>query len=273
MNTQLEKLLEQAPELILTYGTRILVAILIFFIGKFIVGGISKSIESVMTKRGVDPTIGKFVKNIVHYTGLMVILIAALGELGIQTASFVAVIGAAGLAVGLALQGSLSNFASGVLIILFRPIRVGDYVEVAGTAGSVKEISLFTTTLTSPDNKTIIVANSSVLNNNIVNYSTQEQRRVDLKIGISYSANIQLAKDTLQKLANEDERVLKDKDIKIAVAELADSSINIVFRVWVNSPDYWDVYFSLTEKVKLSFDEAGIEIPFPQMDVHLNNAA
>ncbi len=273
MNVQIEKLLEQAPELILTYGSRIVIAILIFFIGKIIVGGIAKSIEAVMSKRGIDTTIGKFVKNILYYIGMVVIIIAALGELGIQTASFVAIIGAAGLAIGFALQGSLSNFASGVLIILFRPIKVGDYVEVAGTSGSVNEISLFTTTLTSPDNKTIIVANSSVLNNNIVNYSTQDQRRVDLKVGISYTANIQLAKDTLQKIADEDERILKDKDIKIAVAELADSSINIVFRVWVNSPDYWDVFFALTEKVKLSFDELGIEIPFPQMDVHLNKVA
>lgn len=270
MEKQLQTLLEQAPELILTYGSRIIVAVLIFFVGKFIVGGISKSVENVMTKRGVDPTIGKFVKNILHYTGLMVIIIAALGELGIQTASFVAVIGAAGLAVGLALQGSLSNFASGVLIILFRPIRVGDFVEVAGTSGAVKEISLFTTTLTSPDNKTIIVANSSVLNNNIVNYSTADQRRVDLKIGISYGSSMQLAKDTLHQIAAEEERILKDKDLRIAVAELGDSSVNIVFRSWVNSADYWDVYFDLTEKVKLRFDELGIEIPFPQMDVHLN---
>lgn len=201
------------------------------------------------------------------------VVIAALGQLGVQTASFVAIIGAAGLAVGFALQGSLANFASGVLLILFRPIKVGDYVEVAGTSGTVKEISIFSTILLTPDNKTVISSNSAVMGGNIINYSTEKTRRVDLVVGVSYSSDLALVKSELEAIAQSDDRILKDKDWTIGVSELADSSVNFVFRVWVNTPDYWAVYFYLNEAVKTNFDKKGIEIPFPQMDVHLDKQA
>ena len=207
-----------------------------------------------------------------HYILLMVVIIAALGQLGVQTASFVAIVGAAGLAVGLALQGSLSNFAAGVLIILFRPIKVGDFVEVAGVSGSVSDISIFATTLLTGDNKTVIIANADVTGGNITNFSTQPVRRVDLVVGVAYDANIQQVKDELKALAEADERILKDRDVTIGVVELADSSVNLVFRPWVNSADYWGVYFDLNERIKNRFDEVGIGIPYPTMDINVAKA-
>jgi small conductance mechanosensitive channel len=181
-------------------------------------------------------------------------------------------VGAAGLAVGLALQGSLSNFASGVLLILFRPIKVGDFAEVAGVAGSIKEISIFATTILTGDNKTITVANSAVMDGTIVNYSTQPTRRLDLVVGVSYDSNIQQVKDELKALADADDRILKDPTVTIGVSELADSSVNLVFRQWVNSADYWPVTFDLNERIKNRFDEVGIGIPYPTMDLNVTKA-
>lgn len=268
-----EKLWHQAPELAMTWGTKIIMAIVIFILGKWLAKLLSGFIEKGMEARNVDKTIVRFTRNIIYYLMVTIVIIAALGEIGVQTASFVAVVGAAGLAIGLALQGSLSNFASGVLLIIFRPIRVGDYVEAAGTGGTVYEISLFTTTFKTPDNKTVTVSNKDIFDGNIVNYSIEPTRRVDFKIGVSYDANLQATRDVLQKIADEEERILRDKDVVIAVGELGDSSVVFFFRIWVNTPDYWPVYFATMEKVKNRLDEAGIGIPYPQMDVYVKELA
>ncbi|MFL0810254.1 MAG: mechanosensitive ion channel [Agarilytica sp.] len=271
----LQPLIEKAPEIVVTYGVKIVLALAVYVIGKWGVAGLSRLFEKSLKARGVDSTVAVFTKNITHYSLLTVVIIAALGQLGVQTASFVAIVGAAGLAVGFALQGSLSNFASGVLIILFRPFKIGDYVEAGGTAGVVHEISIFSTIFKTPDNKTVVVANSAITNGNIVNYSQEDKRRVDFTVGVGYGADIQQVKKELQAIADADERVLKEvgKEVTIGVAELADSSVNFAFRVWVNTEDYWGVFFDLNERVKIRFDEVGIEIPFPQMDVHISKEA
>lgn len=268
-----ESLMEKAPELIVLYGTKVVLALAIFFIGKWAAKFVAGLLEKGMNSRAVDKTITIFVRNIVYYILMVVIVIAVLGQVGVQTASFIAIIGAAGLAVGFALQGSLSNFAAGVLLILFRPCRVGDFVEAGGAAGVVSDISIFATTILTGDNKTITVANASIMGGNIVNYSTQPERRIDMIVGVSYEADLQQVKDELKAIAEADERVLKTKDVTIGVAELADSSVNLVFRPWVNSGDYWPTKFDLTEKIKNRFDELGIGIPYPQMDVHVRQVA
>jgi small conductance mechanosensitive channel len=264
-----EKAIAMYSNLVVEYGLKLVVAFVVFIIGKWLAKRIANFIENRMTAAEVDTTVSKFVRNILYYILMVVVFIAVLGQIGIQTASFVAIVGAAGLAVGLALQGSLSNFASGVLLILFRPIKVGDFVEVGGVAGSVKEISIFATTLLSGDNKTITISNSTVLNDNITNYSTQATRRVDLVVGVGYDSDIQQVKSTLEALANADERILKDKPVTIGVSELGDSSVNLVFRPWVKSEDYWGVTFDLNEKIKQKFDELGINIPYPTMDINV----
>jgi len=266
----IEKLLVLAGEYILLYGVKLVIALAIFIVGKWVVQKIVTMLASTLNKKGVDPTLSQFVKNMLYYILLLIVIIAALGQLGIETASFVAIVGAAGLAVGLALQGSLANFAAGVLIILFRPIKKGDFVEIAGVSGSVSDISIFATTLLTGDNKTVIIANADVTGGNITNFSTEATRRVDLVVGVAYDSNIQQVKDELKALADADARILKDKAVTIGVVELADSSVNLVFRPWVNSADYWGVYFDLNEKIKNRFDEVGINIPYPTMDVHVS---
>ncbi|MBU3069298.1 mechanosensitive ion channel [Aestuariicella sp. G3-2] len=272
MEFNVEEIMETIPELIMVYGLKVVMALVVFFVGKWIAKMLASAFERGMASKNIDPTVAHFTRNIIYYALFAVVVIAALGQLGVQTASFVAIVGAAGLAIGFALQGSLANFAAGVLLILFRPIKVGDYVEAGGSAGVVKEISIFTTILTTPDNKVVIIANNQVMSNNIVNYSTMPTRRVDLTVGISYGSDIKLAKQIMQEIADNDSRVLKDPAVQIAVKELADSSVNFVFRSWVNSADYWGVFFDFTEQVKLKFDEQGIEIPFPQMDVHFDKS-
>lgn len=252
------------------YGMKILVAVLIFFIGKKIAKWISNMTQSTMIKKQVDPALQHFISSLVYYALLAFVVIAALGQLGIQTASFVAIIGAAGLAIGLALQGSLANFAAGFLILIFRPFKIGDFVEVAGTAGVVQKIQIFTTELTTPDNKLIIIPNSSVTGGNITNFSAMDTRRVDLVFGIGYGDDIDKAKALIQSIVEADDRILKEPAVTIAVSELADSSVNFVVRPWVKASDFWGVYFGLTETVKKRFDEEGISIPFPQRDVHIH---
>ena len=260
----------QAPELAITYGIKIVLAIVVYLVGKWIAKLLADGFEKTMQSRNVDETVARFTRNILYYVLFTVVIIAALGQLGVQTASFVAILGAAGLAVGFALQGSLANFAAGVLLILFRPFKAGDYVEAGGTAGVVKEISIFSTIMVTPDNKQVVVANNAIMGGNITNYSALPTRRVDLVVGVGYGSDLALVKKTLTELAAADDRILKDPETTIAVSELADSSVNLVFRPWVKTADYWGVYFDLTEKVKLKFDELGIEIPFPQMDVHVD---
>ena len=262
--------LEKNSDLLIQYGINFMWALVILIIGNFVTKLIATSISNVLKKRSMDKAVIDFISAIVRYLLFIVVLMAALGKLGIQTASVVAVIGAAGLAVALALQGSLSNFAAGVLIVAFRPFKSGDYVEVGGVAGSVDSIQIFQTVLSSPDNKMVVVPNSSIIGGPITNYSRHKTRRVDLVIGVSYKADLRKTKQVLRDVLDKDERVLKEPEPVIGVLALADSSVNFVVRPWVKTEDYWPTYWDLMLNIKEALDENGIEIPFPQMDVHLN---
>ncbi|MCH8249405.1 MAG: mechanosensitive ion channel [Proteobacteria bacterium] len=264
-----ELLQEKAVDLGVTFGIKIMTALAIFFIGKFVIRLVISGIRKIMQKQAVDKTLEKFICNLVSMTLLVVVIIAAIGAMGIQTTSFIAIFGAAGLAVGLALQGSLSNFASGVLIILFRPYRVGDYIEAAGIAGSVEQVLIMTTILKTGDNKQIIVPNSQIMNSIITNYSTNDTRRVDLTVGVSYADDLDKVRKTLEDLIANEGRIFDEPATLIAVSELADSSVNFIVRAWVKSTDYSSVKFDLTEAIKKRFDREGISFPFPQLDVHL----
>ncbi|MBM7037921.1 small-conductance mechanosensitive channel MscS [Vibrio sp. 188UL20-2] len=257
-------------DLLIGYGVNIITAILILLIGNLVAKGVGRSIGKLLTKRKLDPAVVEFLSAMVRYLLFVIFLIAALGRIGVQTASVVAVIGAAGLAVGLALQGSLSNFAAGVLIVGFRPFKSGDYVEVGGVAGSVEAIQIFQTVLKSPDNKMVVVPNAAVIGGAITNYSRHDTRRIDHVIGVSYSADLKKTKEVIHKILEADERILKEPGIQIGVVALADSSVNFVVRPWVRTEDYWNVYFDTLQAIKEGLDGEGIEIPFPQMDVHLN---
>ena len=251
------------------YSISFVFALLIFFIGKWI----SKSVVKILGKAlrkvgGVDETLVKFLENIVYYALLTVVIIAALNKLGIATTSFLAILGAAGLAVGLALKDSLGNFASGVMIIIFKPFRVGDFVTAGGVTGSVSEVGIFNSVFVTGDNQRIVVPNSSITSGSITNVNAFDTRRVDLVVGISYDDDIKKTKDLITNLLTSHEKILVDKGITVAVSELADSSVNFVVRAWVNTPDYWEVRFSLMENIKLVFDKEGITIPYPQQDVH-----
>ncbi len=252
-----------------TYGIKIIGAIAIVIVGRIVTGILVGITGRMMRRAQIDETLTKFMTRLTKIALLTFVILAALATLGVQTASFIAVIGAAGLAIGFALQGSLSNFAAGVMLIIFRPFNVGDYVEAGGSSGVVEVIHIFHTILKTPDNKKVIIPNSRVTGDNITNYSTHDTRRVDLVFGIGYEDDIKKAKETLEKILSEEARVLKDPAPTIAVLELGDSSVNFAVRPWVNTPDYWSVYFDLTEKVKTTFDALGISIPFPQRDVHL----
>ena len=265
----MENLIVKVWELLTIYGLKAIAAVVVFVVGRWIAKGLTKFAENVMTKRKVDVTIASFVANMTYIALLVFVVLAALGQLGIQTTSFIAVIGAAGLAIGLALQGSLANFAAGFLMIIFRPFKVGDYIEGAGVAGTVEAIQIFTTRLKTPDNKTVIIPNAPLTAGNITNYSTKGTRRVDMVFGISYGDDIDHARKVITEVLAKEERILKDPATTIGVVELADSSVNFAVRPWVKSGDYWDVYFNLTENIKKSFDSQGISIPFPQRDVHM----
>jgi small conductance mechanosensitive channel len=266
---EMEAIIQKVWELTTIYGIKVILALLILFFGRLIAKLITKIVGRIMDRSKIDPTIIKFVGNLIYIGLIAFVIIAALGQLGIQTASFVAVIAAAGLAIGLALQGSLANFAAGFLMIIFRPFTVGDFIEGAGTAGTVEEISIFTTVLKTPDNKTVIVPNAKISEDNIVNWTTKGTRRVDLVMGIGYDDDIDKAKQVMADVIAKEDRILKNPAPLIALLELADSSVNFVVRPWVNSGDYWDVHFALTENMKKAFDANGISIPFPQRDVHI----
>jgi small conductance mechanosensitive channel len=252
-------------------GINLVTAIVIFFVGKWIVNLVVKGMLKAMQKGDMDITLRRFVANLARMLLMLFVIIAAIHQLGIQTASLIALLGAAGLAVGLALQGSLSNFAAGVLIVLFRPYKVGDWIEGGGVSGAVEEVQILTTVLKTGDNKRVIIPNSQIMGTTITNYSANETRRVDLVVGVSYSDDLDKVRKELEGLVAADERILKDPAVTIAVSELADSSVNFVLRPWVNTADYWGVYFDLTEAIKKRFDEVGISIPFPQRDVHIHN--
>jgi len=255
------------------FGPDAIGALVILLVGWWIARILGRLTRRILTRSEVEPTLVSFAGNLSYMAVLAFVVVSTLGRLGINTASLAAVIAAAGLAIGFALQGSLANFAAGVLLILFRPIRAGDFVEVAGVSGSVDEIQVFHTTLTTPDNKKVIIGNAAVTGSTITNYSAMATRRIDLVLGIGYGDDLKRAKQVLSDLASADSRVHQNPAPTIAVLELGDSSVNIAFRVWVNSADYWGVRFDLIEGVKLAFDAAGIEIPFPQTDVHMKTAA
>ena len=255
------------------FGIRVVTAIAIFYIGRLIVSLLTRGLHKLMEKQEVDKTLETFVCNLVRVALLAFVVVAAINSLGVQTASFIAVLGAAGLAVGLALQGSLSNFAAGVLIVMFRPYKVGDWIEAAGVSGSVLEVQILTTAMKTGDNKRVIVPNSQIMGSIITNYSAHDTRRVDLVVGVSYSDDLDKVRETLKSIVAADDRILDDPAVTIAVSELADSSVNFVVRPWVRTADYWAVLFDLTETIKKRFDAEGISIPFPQRDVHIYQAA
>ncbi|MCF7818907.1 MAG: mechanosensitive ion channel [Kiritimatiellales bacterium] len=261
--------LEKAQTLGVEYGAKIIGALLVLLVGMWLAKMVTKGIVKLMEKRKVDPTLISFCSSLLSVTMQIFVIVAALEKLDIKTTSFIAILGAAGLAIGLALQGSLANFAAGVLMIIFKPFKVGDFIEAGGTMGSVLEIGIFTTILKSPDNKKIIIPNAGVTGGNITNFNANGTRRVDLTAGISYGDDIDKAKAAINAVLAADARILKDPAPTVAVVAMADSSVNFVVRPWVKCADYWDVYFGATEAIKKKFDAEDITIPFPQRDVHI----
>ena len=251
------------------YGLQVLAAIVIFVVGRWLAKFVSKLAAKAMQKAKVEQTLVDFVENFCYMSLLVFVIIAVMSNLGVKTTSFVAALAAAGFAVGLALQGSLANFASGILMIIFKPFKVGDFVEAAGATGVVRKIQMFNTVINSPENTRIIIPNSQVTGSNVLNYSVNGTRRVDLVVGVSYDADLQKTKQIITEVLTADEMVLADPAPAVAVSELADSSVNFVVRPWAKSDDYWDVYFAITEKVKVALDANGISIPFPQRDLHI----
>lgn len=270
---QIEHYVDKYSDVIISwvsnYTLKIVAAVLVFLIGRWIAKKLSRLFSLLLEKNNVDVTLVGFLSNIVYYTLLVVVLIAAAGQLGINTTSFLTIVGTAGLAVGLALKDSLSNFAAGVMLILFRPFRVGDAVEISGVVGKVENITIFTTVLSTPDNQKLIIPNGGITSGVIRNITANPTRRVDLVMGIGYEDDIAKARKIMSDIVAADDRILKDPAPTIAVSELGDSSVNFVVRPWVKTGDYWDVHFSLTEKIKLAFDQEGISIPFPQRDIHI----
>jgi len=257
----------------LDFAINTVTAIAIFLIGRIVVRILTRGMRKIMEQQDVDKTLVSFASNFVGMVLLAFVIIAAIGALGVQTTSFIAVLGAAGLAIGLALQGSLSNFASGVLIVLFRPYKVGDWIEAAGVSGSVEEVQILTTVLKTGDNKQVIVPNSQIMNSIITNYSANDTRRIDMIVGVSYDDDLDQVRKTLEELVAADDRVLDDPACTIAVSELADSSVNFIVRPWTATADYWGLKLDLTEAIKKRFDKEGISFPFPQQDVHLYKAS
>ena len=259
--------------LLAVWGLRILYAAIILVVGRWAAGAVRSITQRAMEKSNADPILVKFVGSLVYIGLVAFVVIAALGKLEIPTASFVAVVGAAGLAIGLALQGSLANFASGVMLVIFRPFKVGDYIEGGGVSGIVEGIQIFNTLLRTPDNKAVIVPNSKVTGDNITNYSAKEMRRIDLVIGVGYEDDLKKVRQVIEEILTADDRILKDPEPTIGVLELADNSVNFAVRPWTRTDDYGPVHFDTVEKIKTRFDAEGITIPYPQRDVHLHQAA
>jgi small conductance mechanosensitive channel len=269
LNLDFLKQPEQWLPLVIDYASALLLAFVIFYVGRFVVGRVVSITQRVMLARKVDETLVDFVCSILRWVLLLFVTIAALSQLGVDTTSLVALLGAAGLAIGLSLQGSLGNLAAGVMIIIFKPLKKGDFVEAGGATGTVESISIFTTVMTTPDNKEIIVPNGAIIGGNITNFSARPTRRIDMVFGVSYGDDLRKARRILEEIIAADSRVLAEPAPVITVGELADSSVNFLVRPWVNAADYWAVLWDTTETVKLRFDEEGISIPFPQMDVHV----
>lgn len=260
---------QQAQTMGVAFGIDVVVAIVIFVVGRIVAKIVSNGIRKLMHAQKVDKILETFVCNLSYWTLMIFVIIAAINQLGVQTTSLIAIMGAAGLAIGLALQGSLANFAAGVLIVLFRPYRVGDFVEAAGVSGVIVQVQILTTVLKTGDNKQVVVPNAQIMSSIITNYSANATRRVDMVIGVSYDDDLDKVRAAIKDLIEADDRILKEPECLIAVAELADSSVNFNVRPWVKTADYWGVKFDFTEAVKKRFDKEGISFPFPQQDVHL----
>jgi small conductance mechanosensitive channel len=263
----------QYIDLAITWGIKIVVAIAIYIIGKWIAGLLTNLFRKMLEKSDTDVTLVKFLGDLVYFGLIVLVILAALGTLGVDTTSFAAILAAAGLAIGLALQGNISNFGAGVMILFLKPFKVGDFVEAGGATGVVEQIGIFNTTFKTGDNRIVIVPNSNIIGGNITNYSREAIRRIDLVIGVGYEDDLKLVKSTLEEILNNHPKVLKDPAPAVALAELADSSVNFNVRPWVKSEDYWAVRSELLETIKTTFDEKGINIPYPQLDVHVDNKA
>ena len=258
---------------IVSIGTKLAIAIAVLVIGFWIANKLSSTIRKVLTKKETDPSLVSFLTSLAGMGIKILVIITAISQLGIEMTSFVAILGAAGLAIGMAFSGTLSNFAGGVMILFFKPFKVGDLVQMQGVEGIVKEVLIFNTILHTLDNKVVILANAGVANGTIVNFTKAENRRVDMTFGISYGDDLKVAKELLTKFINEDKRILKDPEPFVAMGDLGDSSVNITTRAWVYHDDYWGVYFDMHERVYNEFGAAGLSIPFPQMDVHIQKEA
>jgi small conductance mechanosensitive channel len=260
----------QYTDLGIEYGIKVFLALVIFVVGRWVARWLTNILEGQMGKRGMDPMVCGFVGNIGYAALLVFVIISALGQLGIETTSAVAILGAAGLAIGFALQDSLSNFAAGFLLIVFKPFKKGDFVEAGGQSGTVEQIELFTTTMKTPDNRCVIIPNGNITGSSIINYSSTGTRRIDLVIGCGYNDDLSKVKSVLESIIAAEGRLLAEPTPTIGVLELGDSSVNFAVRPWVNTADYWGVYFDLMEAIKVKFDQEGISIPYPQTDVHLH---
>jgi small conductance mechanosensitive channel len=267
----MEEKLSLFKDQLFEYAPKLIGAIIVLIIGLWIIGIISKMVRKLMDKRDVDPTLKPFIKSLVSATLKILLLISVISMVGVEMTSFVAILAAVGLAVGMALSGTLQNFAGGVMILLFKPFKVGDYIEAQGHSGTVREIQIFNTILKSPDNKTIIIPNGGLSTNSMVNYSTEKTRRVDWTFGIAYGDKIEDAKKIIMDLIEADPNIMKDPAPFVEVSELADSSVNFAVRAWTKSEKYWDVFFPMNENIYNKFNASGINIPFPQMDVHVHN--
>lgn len=267
---QLEEIFRKLMEIIVEYGPRLIGAIAVWIIGTWIIKAITKGFARMMEKRKTDKTLRPFLKGLFGTLLKVLLIISVLGTLGIQMLSFVAILGAAGLAIGMALSGTLKNFAGGVMLLVLKPFQAGDLIEAQGYLGKVSKIQIFNTILKTLDNKTIIIPNGGLSTSSMVNYSTEDKRRVDWTFGIGYGDSIDQAKKVMRKLCDEDQRILEEPEVFIAVSELADSSVNFTVRAWVKAEDYWNVKFDMNEKIYKTFNQEGLNIPFPQMDVHVH---
>ena len=267
---KIENLMTELSQFVITYGPKLVGAIIVWIIGTFLIRKITRALHSLMDKKDVDASLKPFLKSLLGIVLKLLLVITVLSMLGVEMTSFIAILGAAGLAVGLALQGSLQNFAGGVIILVFKPYKVGDFIETQGYLGTVKEILIFHTTLQTPDNKIIIIPNGNLSNGSLINFSKEQTRRVDFTFGIAYGESVEKARKLILDVFKEDERILQEPaEPFVALSAMADSSVNLAARVWVKGENYWPVFFETNEKVYEAMNEAGINIPFPQMDVHL----
>ena len=268
LDTLVQRMSEKGIDLLL----QLLLAIVIWIVGSYLIKTFKKVIIKSMEKKGVDPSLKSFLGSLITAVLYVMLVIITISTIGVQTSSLVAVLGAAGLAIGLALQGSLSNFAGGVLIIIFRPFNVGDFIEMGSMSGTVKEIQIFQTFLDTPDNKRVVIPNGQLSNNSLINYTRTPTRRIDMKFSVGYNSDIKLVRNLIEKIINKNGFVLKDHEILVRLETLADSSMIFVVKVWALNENYWDVYYDITENIKNNFDKNGIEIPYPKMDVNIKNS-